>query len=53
MARGLPPIYDRQALNYTQDDIARFEAEGRKPHYRFKLVNTDILWNDEVRGVCN
>ena len=52
MAKGLPPIYDRQALNYTPDDIARFEAEGRKPHYRFKLVNTDIVWNDEVRGVC-
>ena len=52
MAKGLHPIYDSQALSYTQEYIARFEAEGRKPHYRFKLVNEDIVWNDEVRGVC-
>ena len=52
MSRGLPPIYDRQALKYTPDDIKRFEEEGRKPHYRFKLIDTDIVWNDEVRGVC-
>lgn len=52
MAKGLPPIYDRQALNYTQEDIARFEAEGRKPHYRFKLLDEDIIWEDVVRGTC-
>ncbi|MBQ8869839.1 MAG: glutamate--tRNA ligase [Alphaproteobacteria bacterium] len=49
-AKGLPPIYDRQALNYTQEDIAKFEAEGRKPHYRFKLIQGEIAWNDVVRG---
>ena len=37
LSKGLPPIYDRQALNYTKEDIANFEKEGRKPHYRFKL----------------
>lgn len=52
MARGLPPIYDRQALKYTPEDIERFKNEGRKPHYRFKLVDTDIVWEDEVRGTC-
>ena len=52
MAKGLPPIYDRQALKYTPDDIKKFEAEGRKPHYRFKLIDTDIVWEDEVRGTC-
>lgn len=50
MSKGLPPIYDRQALNYTDEDIKKFEAEGRKPHYRFKLVDGIILWNDVVRG---
>lgn len=50
-AKGLPPIYDRQALNYTQEDIAKFEAEGRKPHYRFKLIQGEIAWNDVVRGL--
>ena len=52
MAKGLPPIYDRQALKYTPEDIKRFEDEGRKPHYRFKLIDSDIVWEDEVRGVC-
>lgn len=52
LAKGLPPIYDRQALSYTAEDIARFEAEGRKPHYRFKLINEEIMWEDVVRGVC-
>ena len=52
MAKGLAPIYDRQALNYTAEDIAKFEAEGRKPHYRFKLLSGTIEWNDIVRGHC-
>ena len=48
MSKGLPPIYDRQALQYTKDDIARFEAEGRKPHYRFKLLDGEIAWDDAI-----
>jgi len=52
MAKGLPPIYDRQALKYTDEDVAKFIAEGRKPHYRFKLLNNEIVWEDEVRGTC-
>ena len=50
MSKGLPPIYDRQALTYTAEDIARFESEGRKPHYRFKLLPGEIKWQDMVRG---
>lgn len=50
MSKGLPPIYDRQALSYTTEDIARFESEGRKPHYRFKLLPGEIKWQDMVRG---
>ena len=52
MAKGQAPIYDRQALRYTPEDIARFEAEGRKPHYRFKLLPGVIQWEDIVRGHC-
>lgn len=52
MAKGQAPIYDRQALRYTPEDIARFESEGRKPHYRFKLEPGIIEWNDIVRGHC-
>ena len=50
LSKGLPPIYDRQALSYTQEDIAKFEKEGRKPHYRFKLNDGEIKWLDAVRG---
>ncbi|HBO49382.1 MAG TPA: glutamate--tRNA ligase [Alphaproteobacteria bacterium] len=52
MAKGLAPVYDRQALHYTAEDLAKFKAEGRKPHYRFKLLDGVIEWYDIVRGHC-
>lgn len=52
MNKGLPPIYDRGALSLTKEQIAKYVAEGRKPHYRFKLIDGDIIWNDMVRGEC-
>lgn len=52
MAKGLPPIYDRGALNLSRADIARYETEGRRPHYRFKLEPGVIEWDDMVRGHC-
>lgn len=51
--RGLPPIYDRAALDLSADEVTAFEAEGRSPHWRFKLTHTPIYWNDEVRGDVN
>lgn len=48
--RGKPPIYDRGALQLTADHIAKYEAEGRKPHWRFKLEEKPIEWNDLIRG---
>ncbi len=48
--RGMPPIYDRAALELTDADKQKFEAEGRTPHWRFKLNHTPIVWNDHVRG---
>lgn len=52
MAKGQAPVYDRQALHYTAEDLAKFKAEGRKPHYRFKLLDGIIEWDDIVRGHC-
>lgn len=49
-ARGLPPVYDRAALSLSDDDRATLEAEGRKPHWRFKLSQTPVRWNDLIRG---
>ena len=37
LSRGLPPIYDRAALKLTKEERAALEAEGRRPHWRFKL----------------
>ncbi|MEZ5919731.1 MAG: glutamate--tRNA ligase [Parvularculaceae bacterium] len=49
-ARGLPPVYDRAALSLTQEQKKSFEAEGRKPHWRFKLSQKPVDWNDLIRG---
>ncbi|MCC2977614.1 glutamate--tRNA ligase [Sphingomonas sp. PL-96] len=51
LGRGLPPVYDRAALALTEADRARLEAEGRRPHWRFRLDHdAPIGWHDLVRG---
>ncbi|MDQ4420780.1 glutamate--tRNA ligase [Sphingobium sp. DEHP117] len=51
LGRGLPPVYDRAALSLTPDQIAAYEAEGRTPHWRFRLDHdAPIAWDDMVRG---
>ena len=52
-ARGLPPVYDRAALSLSEDEKSAFEAEGRKPHWRFKLDHRVVEWHDLVRGACH
>ena len=52
-ARGLPPIYDRAALALTEADRAKLEAEGRRPHWRFRLDHRLVEWQDGVRGACH
>ncbi|CTQ66392.1 glutamate--tRNA ligase [Roseibium alexandrii] len=59
-ALGRPPVYDRAGLKQTEEERAAFEAEGRKPHWRFVLPNhagdpfetkrTEVTWNDLCRG---
>jgi glutamyl-tRNA synthetase len=49
-ARGLPPIYDRAALALSLEDRTKLEAEGRRPHWRFKLEHRIARWTDLVRG---
>lgn len=50
LSRRLPPIYDREALSLSPEKVAAYEAEGRKPHWRFKMEDKPIEWNDLVRG---
>lgn len=53
LARGLPPIYDRAALKLTDDDRARLETDGRKPHWRLLLEPRNVSWMDLVRGAAH
>lgn len=46
---GKPPVYNRAALELTDAEKAAFEAEGRKPHWRFKLSGGKVTWHDLVR----
>jgi glutamyl-tRNA synthetase len=51
LGRGLPPVYDRAALNLTEAERADLEAQGIKPHWRFKLDHAEpITWDDLIRG---
>jgi glutamyl-tRNA synthetase len=48
--RGAPPVYDRAALSLTEAQKKALEAEGRRPHWRFKLSGGTVRWNDLIRG---
>ena len=48
--QGKPPVYNRAGLDLTDEQKVAFEAEGRKPHWRFKLSGATVTWNDMVRG---
>ncbi len=50
LARGLPPIYDRAALKLTDEQRAELQAAGRRPHWRFRLEERSVAWNDAIRG---
>ncbi|WP_193336451.1 glutamate--tRNA ligase [Devosia beringensis] len=49
-ALGKPPLYDRAALKLTDEDRAKLEAEGRKPHWRFKLDGRPVQFDDLIKG---
>ena len=54
LARGLPPVYDRAALELSEAEKAALDAtldaEGHKPHWRFKLSGEMVAWEDLIRG---
>lgn len=50
LSRGLPPIYDRAALDLTLEQINDYIAQGRKPHYRFLMSHSQIAWDDMIKG---
>jgi glutamyl-tRNA synthetase len=49
-SRGLPPVYDRAALDLGAADRRALEAAGRRPHWRFRLAAAPVAWRDLVQG---
>lgn len=49
-AMGRPPIYDRAALKLSDADRETLQAEGRTPHWRFKLDGAPVAFDDLIRG---
>lgn len=58
-ARSLPPVYDRRALQLTDEERKELESEGRRPYWRFRLpvngsagatASTLRRWDDLFRG---
>jgi glutamyl-tRNA synthetase len=47
---GRPPVYDRAALKLSEAERTALEAQGRRPHWRFKLSGARVGWTDLVRG---
>ena len=47
---GKPPIYDRESLLLSKDEIEKKILNGENPHWRFKLSQSKISWNDLVKG---
>ena len=51
LGRGLPPIYDRAALDLSETDHAVRTSAGEAPHWRFRLDHdAPIEWLDGIRG---
>jgi len=50
LSLGKPPVYDRAALSLSASERQALEAEGRRPHWRFRLSGATVTWRDLVRG---
>jgi glutamyl-tRNA synthetase len=51
LGRGLPPIYDRAALQLSDAQHEANAAAGILPHWRFKLDHAEAIeWDDGIRG---
>jgi glutamyl-tRNA synthetase len=50
LAQGLPPVYDRAALNLSAEERKELESAGRAPHWRFQLQHRTVAWDDLIRG---
>ncbi len=49
---GKPPVYDRAALDLSEDEKNTLRAE-RGSHWRFKLDHERIEWDDQIVGTIS
>ncbi len=50
LKQGKPPIYDRSSLKLNADKIQSFIVSGKNPHWRLKLDDQPLEWEDLVHG---
>jgi glutamyl-tRNA synthetase len=50
IASGIPPIYNRAALNLTDEQKENYQKQGIKPYYRFLLEDKIVAWEDKIKG---
>ncbi|MDR1031953.1 MAG: glutamate--tRNA ligase [Holosporales bacterium] len=50
LSNGRPPIYDRSALKLSDAKKKELEQGGIKPHWRFKLADAVVSWDDMIYG---
>lgn len=49
-AAGMRPIYDRSALNLTDEQKEDLRQQGIKSYFRFKLHDKETSWVDKIKG---
>ncbi|MBL6664331.1 MAG: glutamate--tRNA ligase [Rickettsiales bacterium] len=49
-AAGMRPIYDRSALNLTNEQKDNLRQKGIKSYFRFKLKDEETSWEDKIKG---
>ncbi len=50
ISSGLAPLYNRAALNLTDEQRKELRAQGLTPHYRFLLEEKIVSWDDKIKG---
>ncbi len=50
LRQNRPPVYDRAMLALTAAQRASAEANGKRPHWRFKLSDRTLSWEDATLG---
>lgn len=48
--KGEPPRYDNRCRGLSDKDKEKYEKEGRKPSWRFKVSGKNVVVKDIVRG---